>query len=156
MVKEAIDRYAIPWQAISAIKRGGDYLKPGGETIPHRQLTVPAPPPRAYAYCSDTRYFPELAGWVKGVNLLYHEATFLDDMAEEVRQRGHSTAREAALVAREAAVGRLILGHFSARYASVGRHELEARAVFPASHAARDLYRYLVPYPGREGPPAGN
>ncbi|MGB3800563.1 MAG: ribonuclease Z [Lewinella sp.] len=150
LVKEAIDRYSIPWQAIADIKRGGDFVTEAGERIAHNTITVPAPPPRAYAYCSDTLYFPELADWVKGVNLLYHEATFLHDMATEARERGHTTAQEAALVARDAAVGRLILGHYSARYAGTTDHEREARTVFPNSYAARDLYRYAVPYTGRE------
>ncbi|WP_157975879.1 ribonuclease Z [Lewinella sp. IMCC34191] len=149
MVKEAIDQYAIPWQQIAEIKRGADFITDAGERISNASLTVPAPPPRSYAYCSDTEYFPELAEWVRGVNLLYHEATFLDEMAAEARERGHSTAREAALIAKEAGVGRLVLGHFSARYTDTSDHEREARSVFPQSAAARDLYRYTVPYAGR-------
>ena len=150
MVKEAIDTYDIPWQAIAGIKGGNDFTTSDGRLIPHAELTVPAPPPRSYAYCSDTEYFPELAEWVRGVNLLYHEATFLHDMAAEARDRGHSTAREAAQIASAAMAERLILGHYSARYAHVDDHEREARALFPKSHAARDLYRYTVPYAGRQ------
>ena len=150
IVKEAIEAYDIPWQAIAGIKAGDDFTTADGRTIPHVQLTVPPPPPRSYAYCSDTEYFPQLAEWVRGVNLLYHEATFLHDMAGEARQRGHATAREAAQLARAAMAERLILGHYSARYAEVEDHEREARAVFPKSYAARDLYRYTVPYAGRQ------
>ena len=150
IVKEAIEMYDIPWQSIAGIKQGDDFTTADGRTIPHTQLTVPAPPPRSYAYCSDTEYFPELAEWVRGVNLLYHEATFLHDMATEARERGHSTAREAAQLARAAMVERLVLGHYSARYAHVDDHEREARAVFPKSYAARDLYRFTVPYAGRQ------
>ena len=150
IVKEAIEMYGIPWQSIAGIKQGDDFTTADGRTIPHTQLTVPAPPPRSYAYCSDTEYFPELAEWVRGVNLLYHEATFLHDMATEARERGHSTAREAAQLARAAMVERLVLGHYSARYAHVDDHEREARAVFPKSYAARDLYRFTVPYAGRQ------
>ncbi len=149
IVKEAIERYQIPWQSIAGIKSGEDFVTTEGKRIPHQEITVPAPPPRSYAYCSDTLYFPRLAEWVRGVNLLYHEATFLHEMAAEARERGHSTAREAAMIAREAAVGRLIIGHFSARYPATNDHEQEARAVFPNSHAVRDLYRYTIPYTGR-------
>ena len=150
IVKDAIAAYDIPWQAIAGIKAGGDFTTSDGRVVPHAQLTVPAPPPRSYAYCSDTEYFTELADYVRGVNLLYHEATFLHDMAAEARERGHSTAREAALIAREAMAQRLILGHYSARYADVYDHEREARAVFPQSYAARDLHRFTVPYTGRQ------
>ena len=146
MRKATIDRYGIPWQRIPAIKAGGDYRTEGGTVIPHADLTAPAAPPRSYAYCSDTIYLPRLAQWVRGVDLLYHESTFLHDMAEEARHKGHSTAREAALIADAAGVGRLILGHFSSRYRDVTDHECEARKVFPEAYAARDLYRYTVPY----------
>ncbi|PPK86314.1 RNAse Z [Neolewinella xylanilytica] len=156
MVKEAIERHAIPWQSIAGIKQGADYTDPTGRVIPNHLLTVPPPPPRSYAYCSDTAYFPQLVEWVKGVDLLYHEATFLHEMATEARDRGHSTAREAATTARAAAVGRLIMGHFSARYADTTAHEREARAIFPNSYAVRDLYRYLVPYAGRGEPGSVN
>lgn len=148
--KDLIERYAIPYTALPAIKSGEDYVTPGGERLRHAMLTTPAPPPRAYAYCSDTIYFPELAGYVRGVDLLYHEATFLSDMAEEARAKGHATAREAALTARSAGVRRLVMGHFSARYGDLSDHEREAREVFPASFVARDLYRFVVPYVHRD------
>ena len=150
MRKEKIEEYAIPWEAISDIKAGGPFTTPAGRVVPHRELIAPASPPRSYAYCSDTVYFPELATYVRGVDLLYHEATFLHDLADEAREKGHSTAREAAQNARDAGAGRLILGHFSARYREVDSHEREARAVFPESYAARDLYRFDVPYSARQ------
>jgi ribonuclease Z len=152
MRKEQIARYGIPFTAIPAIKAGEDYVLPSGEIVPHGELTAPASAPRSYAYCSDTVYFPELAEWVSGVDLLYHEATFLHEMAAEARQKGHATAREAALIARDARVGHLILGHFSTRYGSVADHETEARRVFSRTTAARDLYRFTVPYAGRTLP----
>ncbi|MBB4077589.1 ribonuclease Z [Lewinella aquimaris] len=150
ILKEQVRALAIPWQEIADIKAGADYTTPDGRRVPNAELLAPASPPRSYAYCSDTVYFPELASYVRGVDLLYHEATFLHDMAEEAREKGHSTAHEAAVTARAAGAGTLILGHFSSRYPQVNDHEAEARAIFPQSYAARDLYRYGVPHVGRD------
>ncbi|MBC6994470.1 ribonuclease Z [Neolewinella lacunae] len=147
---DKIAEYAIPWPAIPAIKSGGDYHTPDGQVIPHAELVSPAPPPRSFAYCSDTQYFPELASHVRGVDLLYHEASFLDDLRDEAQQRGHSTARQAATVAHDAGAGELVMGHFSSRYASLTDHEEEARTIFPNSHAGRELGQYAVPFVGRE------
>ena len=152
ILKSAVKTYGIPYTAIPAIKAGEDFVTTSGERIPNDVLLAPVVPgsgPRSYAYCSDTVYFERLADYVAGVDLLYHEATFLHDMAGEARDKGHSTAREAAQIALAAGVSTLILGHFSARYRSVDQHEREARAVFPETYAARDLYRYIVPYRGR-------
>lgn len=147
--KDAIERYGLPWQAIKAIKAGGGHILPNGTVIPHEELVTPAPAPRSYAHCSDTVYFPELADYVRGVDLLYHEATFLEDMAEDAAKKGHSTARDAARTARNAGVGRLVMGHYSARYDHGSGHEAEARAIFPNSDAAEDFWRFAVPFQGR-------
>ena len=149
MRKDRIAEYGIPYAEIPAIKAGGDFRLADGRVVPHDELTTPPVGPRSYAYCSDTVSFPELSDYVRGVDLLYHESTFLHDMATEAREKGHSTAREAAIAARAAGAGRLILGHYSSRYADLTAFEEEARRVFPDSHAARDLYHFSVPYPGR-------
>lgn len=145
----AIERYGIDYPLIPGIKNGDDLRLPDGTVIANATLTTAPAPRRQYAYCSDTEYFPELADYVRGVDLLYHEATFLHDRAEEARRKGHATARQAALVAEAAGAKQLIMGHFSARYDRLADFEAEARAVFPASSAARDLWQYSVPYAGR-------
>ncbi|CAH1002065.1 Ribonuclease BN [Neolewinella maritima] len=152
--KDQLTAHGIPWQAIPAIKQGGDHRLPSGEVIAHAQLVAPAAAPRSYAYCSDTVYFPELADYVRGVDLLYHEATFLEDMTEEAAKKGHATAKQAAQVAVDAGAKELLLGHFSARYRDVVEHEREARQVFANSTAARDLYHFAVLYAGRQEAPA--
>lgn len=148
--KSLVDAYDIPWPAIKEIKAGGDYTTSEGLVIPHHELIIAAPPPRSFAYCSDTIYFPELADYVRGVDLLYHEATFLSDLEQEATDKGHATARQAALTARAAGVGRLIMGHFSTRYPSPAKHEAEARQVFPNSDGAQDLWQWEVPFTGRD------
>ncbi len=149
ILKEQIAAHDIPWTAIAAIKNGEDFMTTSGQLVPNQELTLPAPKPRSFAYCSDTVYFPELAEIVHGVDLLYHEATFLDDMKEDALKKGHATASQAATVARDAAAGQLIMGHFSSRYPDLSAHETEARAVFLNSHAARDLWRFEVAFAGR-------
>ena len=129
--RDRIDFYEIPLSQINNIKAGADYTLPDGRTIANSELTTPADPPRAYAYMTDTRYMPTLAGQLKGVNTLYHESTYAADNLAMAEKYCHSTARQAALVARDAGVERLLLGHYSSRY---DREELllnEAREVFP-------------------------
>lgn len=147
--KEAIAKYDIPWPEIKKIKAGADYSTADGNVISNAKLVTPPTPSRSYAHCSDTIYFPELADFVDGVDLLYHEATFLDDMAADAKQKGHSTAKDAAKTALSAGVGQLVLGHYSTRYELSAGHEAEARAVFSNTVAADDLYRFSVPFQGR-------
>lgn len=104
-----------------------------GEVFKVEDYTYPASPPRAFAYCSDTRYLPELHALIKGVDLLYHEATFDDALVDRAAKTFHSTARQAAQVAAQANVGQLVIGHFSSRYKSLDSHLAEAQAAFPAT-----------------------
>ena len=97
----------------------------------HADVSTPAPAPRRYAFFSDTLYTPALAELIRGADLLYHEATFLEEMRERAAQTHHSTARQAAQLADAAEVKRLLLGHFSSRYKSLEPLLEEARAVFP-------------------------
>lgn len=148
--KEAIAEFTIPYQAIPAIKAGGDFTQNDGTIIPNEQLVNPALPPRSYAFCSDTRYFAQLAEFVKGVDLLYHEATFLHVDLDNAERTLHSTALEAGQTARDAQVGQLVIGHFSARYPNVTPLETEARSVFSRAYAARELMRFVVPFVARD------
>ncbi len=136
--RDMIDCYDIPLSQINNIKNGADWLTEDGETIPNSRLTTPASPPRAYAYCSDTRYMPSLAEQIKGVDLLYHEATYDNGSLSRARLYYHSTAAQAAQVARDAAVGKLVLGHFSARYDNEHGLLQEAQAIFPNSLLANE------------------
>lgn len=149
ILTEKIREYGIPYQDIPAIKNGGDWVTPDGRVIPHGELTVPAPPPRSFAYCSDTAYEPALVPLIRGVDLLYHEATFCSEYEALAGLTLHATARQAATIARDAGAGKLMLGHFSARYADVEVFAGEAREIFPAAIAARDGMRVEVPFQGR-------
>lgn len=136
--RDMIDFYGIPVSQINNIKAGLDWVSPEGETIKNELLTSPSDPARSYAYCSDTRYMPELADMVKGVTLLYHEATYAEDNHEMAVKYLHSTAKEAAMTARDANAGKLMIGHFSKRYPSEDVLLKEAVEVFPNTILARE------------------
>ena len=139
-----IDFYGIPVSQINNVKNGMDWQLDTGEVVPNSRLVTPAEPPRSYAYCSDTRYMPGLAAMLKGVTTLYHESTYGEDKKLNAAKYYHSTAMEAAQVARDAGVRQLILGHFSARYTDENVLLDEARSVFPATVLAKELAVYDV------------
>ncbi len=108
------------------------------ELVPRRRPSNEPFRTRSYAYCSDTMPFPELAEWVKGVDILYHESTYPAEMADKAAARFHSTSLQAAECARDAGVGRLLLGHYSSRVRDLSVYAREAQAVFPDTVAADD------------------
>ena len=136
--KDSIAKYGLSLSEIGTLKRGEDVLRPDGEVIPNSEAAYIPYEPRSYAYCSDTAPFPELSQWVKGVSLLYHEATYPAEMSEMAEKNYHSTTLQAAEVAREAGVGKLIVGHYSSRFPSVDFYLDEIRSIFPDSDLAHD------------------
>lgn len=128
--RDMIDFYQIPVSQINNIKAGADWTTPDGEVVKNERLVEPADPVRSYAYCSDTRYIPTLYERIKGVSTLYHESTYGEDNLLMAQKYYHSTARQAALVAREAGVGQLLLGHYSSRYEDEQLLLREAQEVF--------------------------
>ncbi len=137
--RDMIDFYNIPECYRNNIKRGDDWITPEGEVIPNSRLTEPADAPRSYAYCSDTKYIPDLYKHLTNVDTLYHEATYCDENADRAALYYHSTAKQAATVARDAKVKKLILGHFSARYNDEDAILQEARSVFPNTFLANEM-----------------
>ena len=128
--REMIDFYRIPISQINNIKKGADWVTPEGETVANARLVRPADPARSYAYCTDTRYIPTLHEMLKGVDTLYHESTYGEDNLAQAEKYYHSTARQAAMVARDAGVGKLLLGHYSSRYEDENVLLEEAKNVF--------------------------
>lgn len=129
--KSAAERYGIPLKELQAIKEGAGYTLPDGETVPNERLVLPPSPSQSYAYCSDTVYTKSIVPYIKGVTVLYHEATYTGEYAEQAKNRYHSTAAQAAEIARQAAAGTLIIGHYSSRYKDESRFLEEARPIFP-------------------------
>lgn len=130
---DALLKYNVPRYVINSLRLGMDYETPDGSVIPNGLLTQPADPCRSYAYCSDTMPSPRVRKAVDGVDWLYHESTYGDDCARQARNRYHSTARQAAILAREAGVKNLILGHYSSRYEDENPLLAQAREEFPST-----------------------
>jgi len=144
IIKECITEYQIPTVRIPAIKKGADFITQEGDIIKNSDITTPPAEPLSYAYCSDTKYFERLSSFVKGVTLLYHEATFDKSMVDLASLTGHSTTLDAARTALKAEAGNLLIGHFSSRYRNVQPLVDEARTIFPDTHAAVDGRSYMV------------
>ena len=143
--KDMAAAWKVPVAFMQYLKQGADFVAPDGEVVANELLTVAPPPARSYAYVSDTMYREELAEQVRGVDLLYHEATFGRDCEAMARELGHSTAEQAACLAKRAGAGRLLLGHFSARYPEPECLLPEAQAVFPNTCICKDGDVYDVP-----------
>jgi ribonuclease Z len=142
--KEFVKKAKIPLEFYARIKDGEDFVDEQGRVYPNEQITHDPPETKSYAYCSDTACHEPVVPLIRGCDLLYHEATFMDDMAKTAREKYHSTAREAATIAAKAEVKRLLIGHFSARYNDAQGLLSEAQEVFPETLAAEDGMVVLV------------
>lgn len=127
---ELIEKYQIPVARVRQIKAGLDYTLADGSVIKNETLTKKPHPSLSYAFCSDTAYDSRTAEYVNEVDLLYHESTFLEEDAERAKHTFHSTAAHAAQVAKEAQVGKLLIGHYSARYRQEEKFKKQATQVF--------------------------
>lgn len=136
LIASMIEYYNIPIHMRAGIKEGNDYTTTDGTIIPNSRLTTDADPSRSYAFCSDTLPCPGIAEQIKEVNLLYHEATFAEAEESRAKETFHSTARQAAQIAKAANVKQLVIGHFSSRYKDDEPLLKEAKEVFPATSLA--------------------
>lgn len=140
--KDAISKYDLSLTDIGTLKRGEDVVRESidGETlvIKNEDATYYKYMPRSYAYCSDTAPFAELPQWIRGVDLLYHEATFPEEMTEMAEKTFHSTTIQAATTARDAGAKKLIVGHYSSRFPSVDFYLDQIKAIFPEAMLAND------------------
>ncbi len=146
ILPEKIAQYNIPFSEIKKIKAGADFKLSDGTYIPNAALTVEPSLPRSYAYCSDTMYAPEIIHYIKGVDILYHEATFLQEDEAIARDNSHSTTHQAATIAKAAAVKQLVIGHFSSRYKDASLFQQEAQSIFPNTVGGEDGMVVEVPF----------
>jgi ribonuclease Z len=128
--KDKLDKNKISTSEINNLRHGLDVVNDEGRKVKNKEVTIDPEPPRSYAYCSDTIYDEELVKYVKGVDLLYHESTFLNDKANRAAETFHSTAEQAARIAKAAKVKQLLLGHYSARYGDLEPFIEEASPFF--------------------------
>ena len=136
--RKAVDAFEVPVYELNKIKDGNDYVKADGTLVENMKLTFDPESSLSYAYCSDTMYYPALCDFIKGADLLYHEATFAKDSEVLAKKTKHSTAEQAALIAKKADVKMLMLGHYSARYTDLKLLLDEAKLVFENTVLADD------------------
>lgn len=141
---EAVKDNNIDMSYLQKIKQGTDIENNDGKLILNKQITFDPEKPKSYAFCSDTQYYPACIPTIKNVTALYHESSFLDEHEYLCAKTRHSTARQAALIAKEATVDRLILGHYSTRYPSIDKFKAEAKQVFDNVELAEDGKKFII------------
>jgi len=143
--KEAIERYGLGIAQITSAKRGEDVTLADGRVVSNEELTYRPYAPRSYAYLSDTCYSAKAVSLVRGVDLLYHEATYAAALKREAKERGHASTVDAAKAARESGAKRLLIGHFSSRYKGFDELIEECRAEFAESYLAEEYKTFEIP-----------
>ncbi|MDB4999878.1 MAG: ribonuclease [Mucilaginibacter sp.] len=144
IIKDKIEELNIPVQYFTALKKGKDYEAADGTIYKNDTLTIDSAQPKAYAYCSDTLYNPKYFAQINSASLLYHEATFLNDMLDRANHTHHTTALQAAQVALQTNAHKLIIGHFSARYKTLNEFLDEAQSVFPNTELAVEGKTFII------------
>ena len=142
--KEAIERYGLSLTEIGTLKRGEDVIREDGSLIRADEAAYKPFAPRSYAYCSDTAPFPQQAEWLRGTTVLYHETTYQEEYADQGALRHHSTTMQAAALASEAGVKKLLIGHYSSRSSEILSYEAECRRLFPETFATSDGDSYDI------------
>lgn len=138
VIREAVKRHEVPVAWMKRVVAGEDFVNEKGVVVPNTELTHAPRPPKEYAYCSDTMFDERIVQYIKGADVLYHEATFAELLRARAKETFHSTAKDAAEIAKQANVTKLVLGHFSARYKSTDVLVNEARQIFKSTIAAED------------------
>jgi len=144
LLKDKLERIGVPVEYFTALKKGADYTNPEGKVYKNDVLTTDSDAPKAYAYCSDTLYSDQYFDQIINVDLLYHEATFLNNMLDRAKETHHTTALQAGEIALKVNAKKLLIGHFSARYKSLDELLEEAQSVFPETGLAIEGKTFTV------------
>jgi ribonuclease Z len=144
LIKEKLQESALPLEAIQQLRLGQDYVASDGAHYFAKDYCHPLPSLRSYAFCSDTTFNPSLAPYFEGVDLLYHEATFMEADGLRAAETFHCTANQAGQLAQLAGVKKLLLGHFSSRYPDLSDLLAEAQTVFPNSILSEEGITYPI------------
>lgn len=142
--KEAIEKYNLGVEQIKLAKEGKDITLENGEIVANSLITSEPPKPRSYSFCSDTMFAPEIVSFIQNSTALYHEATFLESMKQRAKQTFHSTAKQAAEIAKMASVKQLYLGHFSTRYKETESFLEEAKEEFSNVFIVHDDMQFQI------------
>lgn len=141
---DKVRKLKIPQSFYSSLQHGLDYITPRGGVIKNDDVTTAPQRGKKYAFCADTKYDEGIIEHVYGFDMIYHEATYLDNMRDKAAERFHCTTKEAALLARKAMVSKLLIGHFSSKYSTLEAFQQEAREVFPNTHLAIEGQTYEI------------
>lgn len=144
LILDSVKENNVPLHFYENLKNGEDFITSAGEVIKNEWVTIAAPAGKTYAFCADTKYEEKIIPFIKDVDMIYHETTYLDNLRERADQRFHSTSRQAAMIAKKANVKRLLIGHFSSKYDTLEEFEKEAREVFPNTELALEGVSYKV------------
>lgn len=139
-----IKKYNIPSSWYESLHEGKDFITDKNEVIKNELLTMAVTPPKSYAYCADTGYFEPIVTKIKGVDLLYHEATYLHALEEKATSRFHSTTKQAAMIAKIAGAKKLLIGHFSSMYENLDEFKIEACETFENTEIAEEGTCYMI------------
>lgn len=141
---EKIKKLEIPVSFYASLQAGLNYITPRGKIIHNDTVTTAPAKGKKYAFCADTRYDERLLPYLYNADMIYHEATYLDNMREKAQERFHSTTRQAAEIARKAMVKKLLIGHFSSKYSTLDHFLEETREVFPNAELAIEGNTYEI------------
>jgi len=141
---DQVRKHRIPISFYSSLQAGLDYITPRGIIVKNETVTAPPQPGMRYAFCADTKYDENILPYIYGADMIYHETTYLDNMRDKADLRFHSTTKQAAEIARKARVKKLLIGHFSSKYAVLDAFQQEAREVFPNTELALEGNTYEI------------
>jgi ribonuclease Z len=144
LIPEKAREYGVPVSFYDHLKEGEDYVQSEGKVIKNDWVTEAVPPGKIYAFCADTKYDESIIPHIRNADLIYHETTYLDALRERAEGRFHSTTRQAAEIAKRANVKKLLIGHFSSKYAELAEFEQEAREVFLNTELALEGVTYKL------------
>lgn len=144
IVPELVQKFEIPIAAYAALNKGEDYTTSSGKVIANSSVTIANVPGKSYAYCADTAFYEPICDKIRGVDMVYHESTYLDELREKAKSRFHSTAKQAALIAKKANAKRLLLGHFSSMYDELELFQKQACEVFEQTEVSVEGTCYIL------------
>ncbi|MDB5131924.1 MAG: ribonuclease [Mucilaginibacter sp.] len=144
LIKDKLEHANIPVEYYTALKKGADYVAPDGRVIQNDTVTIDSEEPKTYSYCSDTLYNEMYFKQINNSTMLYHEATFLNNMLERAGETHHTTALQAGEIALRTNTKKLLIGHFSARYKTLNELLDEARSVFPETELAVEGKTFVI------------
>jgi ribonuclease Z len=144
IIARQVKKYNVPGFFYENLHAGEDFINDKNEVIKNEVLTTAVDPPKSYAYCADTAFHIPIADKIKDVDLMYHESTYLDELAKKAGERFHSTSKQAATIAKKAGAKKLLLGHFSSMYETLEQFKEEACEIFENTEIAEEGVCYLA------------